>query len=203
MEPAASHTQKRPLFAFTSLAVVSLRSHAPSSTRRLSRARAHVRPVRRRRLGVFVPAGVCVALALAVVFSLTAANASAVPTADQGVTLRVNSTFDMSDSNPGDGLCKTWEANLCTLRAAIMESNAHPGPDTIIFDIGGVYELEIPTLNDDTSATGDFDITRLGHHRRRRDAPSRSSTAASRPTARRSSSWAWTGSSRSIRPRPR
>ncbi len=37
---------------------------------------------------------------------------------------------DRSDSNPGDGQCKTSK-NTCTLRAAIQEANASPGADTI------------------------------------------------------------------------
>jgi len=36
------------------------------------------------------------------------------------------------DSHPGDGLCSTSAAR-CTLRAAIEEANAHPGPDLITF----------------------------------------------------------------------
>src|SRR4051794_36970911 len=38
------------------------------------------------------------------------------------------------DDNPGDGICATaplpGEGVRCTLRAAIMEANALPGPDT-------------------------------------------------------------------------
>ncbi|MCL4267295.1 MAG: hypothetical protein KJ069_29225 [Anaerolineae bacterium] len=46
----------------------------------------------------------------------------------------VNSSGDQSDSNPGDGQCQT-AVGSCTLRAAIEESNALPGTDTIHFDI--------------------------------------------------------------------
>src|SRR5687768_695836 len=78
-----------------------------------------------------------------------------------GSTFNVNTTSDGADTNPGDGICEaglTGEENQCTLRAAIMESNAHPGHDTIEVP-AGVYELEIPTLNEDLPDTGDFDIT--------------------------------------------
>ena len=136
MEPAASHTQKRPLRAITSLAVVALRKPTPSSTRLPSRARAQATPVRRRRLGSFVPAGLCVALALAVVFSVTTATASAAPPREAFV---VDMTADAADVNPGDGICSTgnWSGNKCSLRAAILEANALPGHDTITFEVPG------------------------------------------------------------------
>jgi CSLREA domain-containing protein len=51
--------------------------------------------------------------------------------------LIVNSTSDNADANPGDGVCETFEPGECTLRAAIVESNAKPGTDTINFDIPG------------------------------------------------------------------
>ena len=71
-------------------------------------------------------------------------------------TFVVNSTGDATDVSRGDGNCPT-SAGVCTLRAAIQEANAHagrrhdPAP-------AGVYELEIPTVNDDLETTGDFDI---------------------------------------------
>lgn len=49
-------------------------------------------------------------------------------------TFTVNSAGDESDSNPGDGVCRTAGA-ICTLRAAIEEATARPGPETITFDI--------------------------------------------------------------------
>lgn len=45
-------------------------------------------------------------------------------------TFTVNSSDDFSDANPGDGACATGTGN-CTLRAAIEESNALPGSDTV------------------------------------------------------------------------
>ncbi len=61
----------------------------------------------------------------------------------------VNSTRDLEDNNPGDGICATGENGFpdqvgfgscplepeCTLRAAIMESNALPGADKVQFEI--------------------------------------------------------------------
>src|SRR5918992_2418028 len=64
----------------------------------------------------------------------------------------------MPDANPGDGECKAgWTDGGCTLRAAIAEANASVGHDTITL-APGVYELEIPTINDDLPETGDFDV---------------------------------------------
>ena len=51
-------------------------------------------------------------------------------------TLTVNSTGDAVDSAPGDGACDAG-GGVCTLRAAIQESNALAGTDTIAFSIGG------------------------------------------------------------------
>src|SRR5205807_522698 len=48
----------------------------------------------------------------------------------------VNSTGDGNDAFPGDGNCETQVGNgVCTLRAAIEETNAHPGGDGIFFSI--------------------------------------------------------------------
>ncbi|HET6770857.1 MAG TPA: choice-of-anchor Q domain-containing protein, partial [Actinomycetota bacterium] len=69
----------------------------------------------------------------------------------------VNDTRDLTDSGIGDGLCKTYD-ETCTLRAAIQESNALAGVDTINV-LAGIYELEIPSINTDASDSGDFDIT--------------------------------------------
>src|SRR5688572_25306573 len=94
-----------------------------------------------------------VVLALAGVQGLHAAPAGA-------ATFPVNSTADVADMNPGDGVCSTGEfaGNKCTLRAAILEANAHPGADTIEFTLPGPFQLGMPTVNDDTPTTGDFDI---------------------------------------------
>jgi len=49
-------------------------------------------------------------------------------------TFTVTSTGDHPDASPGDGVCKT-AVSTCTLRAAIMEGNALPGPDNVEFNI--------------------------------------------------------------------
>lgn len=47
-------------------------------------------------------------------------------------TFTVNNWGDVNDSLPGDGICATHDLTICTLRAAIKESNFLPGPDEII-----------------------------------------------------------------------
>jgi len=74
-------------------------------------------------------------------------------------TFTVNSTTDAVDANPGDGVCETAAGNrICTLRAAIMESNNRIGPNTINLP-AGVYTLTIPGAGEDAAASGDLDIT--------------------------------------------
>lgn len=51
-------------------------------------------------------------------------------------TFTVSSTADTSDRSFGDGICATT-ANVCTLRAAIQESNSTPGANVIGFAIPG------------------------------------------------------------------
>src|SRR6266542_1525446 len=53
----------------------------------------------------------------------------------------VNSAVDVVDANPSDGACAT-AAGECTLRAAIQETNAIPGADTITLP-AATYVLEI------------------------------------------------------------
>lgn len=64
----------------------------------------------------------------------TSAVALRATTSAAGSTFVVNSTGDDSDTAPGDGVCRT-SAGVCTLRAAAQESSAHPGRDTIAFNI--------------------------------------------------------------------
>ncbi|RZV45812.1 MAG: CSLREA domain-containing protein, partial [Acidimicrobiales bacterium] len=99
---------------------------------------------RRSFLAVFV--------ALAVISAtITARALLAVP------TITVNSTADVADINPGDGLCDTGGTNAvgqpeCTLRAAISELNANAGVTNIDFSIpvadpghsGGIWTI-LPT----------------------------------------------------------
>ncbi len=58
-------------------------------------------------------------------------------------TYVVNSSADTPDVANGDGLCADSIGN-CTLRAAIQEANAHPGPDSISFAIGSGPALIAP-----------------------------------------------------------
>jgi CSLREA domain-containing protein len=74
-----------------------------------------------------------------------------------GASFVVDSTVDTVDANPGDGLCAD-ASGACTLRAAIQETNALPGPDSITLP-AGTYALTIPGFAEDLSATGDLDIT--------------------------------------------
>src|ERR671914_224368 len=99
-----------------------------------------------------VSAGFGVAVAL-LLFGLT------VPApADAALPFTVNNARDEVDTNPGNGLCQTFSGpGQCSLRAAIQEANASIGADTIIIE-PGVYELEVPTLNEDLPETGDYDI---------------------------------------------
>lgn len=74
------------------------------------------------------------------------------PVALGAATLTVNSTDDLADLHPGDGVCVT-SAGTCSLRAAIQESNALPGMDTIAFAIGaGAVTISpasgLPTITD-------------------------------------------------------
>ena len=84
--------------------------------------------------------------------------------AEAGLTFTVDSTTDAVDANPGDGNCAS-AAGECTLRAAVMESNANPVsrqeqfPENTIRMPGGVFNLNIEGKSEDQSATGDLDIT--------------------------------------------
>src|ERR671915_156412 len=99
-----------------------------------------------------VSAGFAVVVAL-LLFGLTVPAA-----ADAAFPITVNNTRDEVDTNPGNGECRTFSgAGQCSLRAAIQEANASLGADTI-YILPGVYELEVPTLNEDLPETGDYDI---------------------------------------------
>lgn len=74
----------------------------------------------------------------------------------QAATFTVNSTLDLVDTTPGDGVCSA-AGGVCTLRAAIMEANALPGADTIMLP-AGTYNLSIPGRLEDNGATGDLNI---------------------------------------------
>lgn len=69
----------------------------------------------------------------------------------------VNSTADTVDAALGNGVCAD-SAGSCTLRAAVMESNALAGDDTITVPPGN-YDLIRPGRDENSAATGDLDIT--------------------------------------------
>jgi large repetitive protein len=75
----------------------------------------------------------------------------------QGASFTVDATHDAVDASPGDGLCAD-SGGECTLRAAVMETNALAGADEISLP-AGTYVLSIPGAGEDASATGDLDIT--------------------------------------------
>src|SRR5215470_7815584 len=74
----------------------------------------------------------------------------------RATTFIVDSTADAVDATPGDGICASG-AGMCTLRAAIQEANAHPGPDTV--QLGDLhYTLAIAPADPLDETTGDLDI---------------------------------------------
>ncbi len=79
--------------------------------------------------------------------------------AEPSATYTVNANTDLADALPGDGICETVTGNgMCTLRAAVMEANAHIGGDTIVLP-DSTYNLTILGAGEDNAATGDLDIT--------------------------------------------
>jgi hypothetical protein len=77
----------------------------------------------------------------------------------RAATFTVNSPADVPDGHPGDGVCETATGNrVCTLRAAIMESNANAGSDTIVLQDHVTYLLtQSPSqlsITDSVSITG-------------------------------------------------
>ncbi|HEV8573503.1 MAG TPA: hypothetical protein VGR43_02235, partial [Dehalococcoidia bacterium] len=75
----------------------------------------------------------------------------------QGASFTVDATHDAVDATPGDGVCAD-AGGACTLRAAVMETNALAGADEISLP-AGTYVLSIAGVGEDASATGDLDIT--------------------------------------------
>jgi predicted outer membrane repeat protein len=75
------------------------------------------------------------------------------------VFFEINSDLDGVDRAIGDGVCRT-STGSCTLRGAIQEANADPGPDFVRFHryLGGAT-LSTPGVLENGSATGDLDIT--------------------------------------------
>ncbi len=69
------------------------------------------------------------------------------PAADAASTFTVNTTADEHDFNAADPFCDAdpGPAELCTLRAAIEQTNQQPGPDTVIVP-DGTYTLGLGQL---------------------------------------------------------
>ena len=101
---------------------------------------------------------------------LTAAPVQGAPAAvPAAAPIIVNSVADLPDALPGDGVCETVvSTGVCTLRAAIMEANARPGPDVIQLQPATTYQLNRPAQGNSAlfgqmdltdSLGGDLDIT--------------------------------------------
>jgi hypothetical protein len=71
-------------------------------------------------------------------------------------TFAVDPTIDSVDMLPGDGTCADAEGH-CSLRAAVMETNALAGADAIELP-AGVFVLDIAGADEDAAASGDLDI---------------------------------------------
>lgn len=78
----------------------------------------------------------------------------------QSAVFVVDRFEDAADTAPGDGQCKgqNMVGNVCSLRAAIQESNALVGEDLILVP-NGTYEITLAGENEDAAITGDLDIT--------------------------------------------
>jgi len=81
--------------------------------------------------------------------------ALALPFCAHAADFTVDTAIDAPDANPGDGVCADADGD-CSLRAAIQESNALQGADTIALP-AGVFAITIAG-DDDAGASGDFDI---------------------------------------------
>lgn len=74
----------------------------------------------------------------------------------QAANFTVDQIFDGADATPGDGICATGGGS-CTLRAAVMETNALAGADTISIPVG-TYSLALGNTGEDLATEGDLDI---------------------------------------------
>src|SRR5687768_16373064 len=103
-----------------------------------------MRPNQSSRRGRVAVAGV--AVMVAGILGLQAAAAST------GTTFVVNTAGDALDARVGNGACGT-RVGTCSLRAAVQEANALPGPDVIEVP-AGTYALAIPGVNQNDITTG-------------------------------------------------
>ena len=77
--------------------------------------------------------------------------------ANAATSFAVTTALDSVDAAPGDGKCADAQG-LCSLRAAILEANALPGPDTINLS-AVVYVLTRAGFSENGGLTGDLDVT--------------------------------------------
>lgn len=73
----------------------------------------------------------------------------------------VNSALDQVDVDDGDGLCGT-AANICTLRAAVMQANATATGDVWITVPAGTYILTRPAAGKNGAEDGDLNLMPAG-----------------------------------------
>jgi CSLREA domain-containing protein len=81
------------------------------------------------------------------------------------VEYMVNTTSDLPDANPGDRVC-AGRSNLCSLRAAVEETNTHSSGDRVRIVLpGGIYELNgaLALTHDNVSVSGDNPDTTAIH----------------------------------------
>ena len=98
---------------------------------------------------------------LLTVLALTAvsapgAAAASTATADVPEPFVVTNPADAVDVQPGDGLCED-ERGHCSLRAAVQESNALPGEQTVVLS-PRTHWISRPGADEDAAATGDLDV---------------------------------------------
>jgi hypothetical protein len=106
---------------------------------------------------------------------LDASNSSpSILTTTSGLTYVVNIEGVTNDKTPGDGTCADTNGN-CSFNAALQEADAHPGADTITFNIpgGGVHTLthgfgqysnEAVTIDGTTQPDGRIEIVANGDY---------------------------------------
>ncbi len=87
------------------------------------------------------------------------------PSISWAKTFNVNSSQDVNDLEPGNGLCVSYLIvfppyvfPFCTLRGAIEETNNLPGPDIISLP-EGTFTFTIEGRDENNALTGDLDIT--------------------------------------------
>ena len=68
----------------------------------------------------------------------------------------VTSFMDTEDATLGDGICAD-ASGACSLRAAVMESNAVGGMHEILLS-AGIYTISISGMNENSALTGDLDL---------------------------------------------